>query len=164
MNTILIIGAIVCAIIGILGAVVPGLPGPPVSWVALLLLFFMPACEMTTAYLIVMGVAAAIITVIDYVVPGAITKRMGGTKGGTWGCNIGLVVSLIGLPFGPTGILGVIFWPFVGAYIGEIINKQTSGKALQSAIGALLGLLTGTVIKLIYGIIVAVYICKELIF
>ena len=164
MNTILIIGAIVCAIIGILGAVVPGLPGPPVSWVALLLLFFMPACEMTTAYLVIMGVAAAIITVIDYVVPGAITKRMGGTKGGTWGCNIGLVVSLIGLPFGPTGILGVIFWPFVGAYIGEIINKQTSGKALQSALGALLGLLTGTVIKLIYGIVVAVYICKELIF
>ena len=83
-------------------------------------------------------------------VPSLSTKRNGGSKYGIWGCNIGLVISIIGLPFGPQGLLGVIFWPFAGALVGEFIKSREMGPALKAAWGAFLGFLTGTLLKLVY--------------
>ncbi|MBR4506670.1 MAG: DUF456 domain-containing protein [Bacteroidales bacterium] len=150
MNTVLIILAFICLIVGILGAIIPGLPGPPISWVGLLLASLTPYIEVSTAMLVGTAVAAAVITVLDYVVPSLSTKRNGGSKYGVWGCNIGLVISIIGLPFGPQGLLGVIFWPFIGALVGEYIKSREMAPALKAAWGAFLGFLTGTLLKLVY--------------
>lgn len=150
MNTVLIILAFLCLIVGILGAIIPGLPGPPVSWVGLLLASITPFVSCSTALLVVTAALALIITVLDYVVPSLATKRQGGSKYGIWGCNIGLVISIIGLPFGPQGLLGVIFWPFVGALVGEYIKSRELSPALKAACGAFLGFLTGTLLKLVY--------------
>ena len=142
--------AVIAAVIGIIGSVVPGLPGPPVSWVGLLLASLTPWVGSSTALLVVTAVLALIITVLDYVVPSLSTKRSGGSKYGIWGCNIGLVISIIGLPFGPQGLLGVIFWPFIGALVGEYIKSREMAPALKAAWGAFLGFLTGTLLKLVY--------------
>ncbi len=150
MNTVLIILAFLCLIVGILGAIIPGLPGPPISWVGLLLASLTPFVSCSTALLVVTAVLALIITVLDYVVPSLATKRQGGSKYGIWGCNIGLVISIIGLPFGPQGLLGVIFWPFVGALVGEYIKSRELSPALKAAWGAFLGFLTGTLLKFVY--------------
>lgn len=162
MNTLLIILAFLCLAVGIAGAVIPGLPGPPVSWVGLLLASFTPYVTVSTSMLIVTAVVAAIITVLDYVVPSLSTKRLGGSKYGIWGCNIGLIISIIGLPFGPQGLLGVIFWPFAGALIGEYINKHEWQPALHAAWGAFLGFLTGTLLKLTYCIALLVMVIVKL--
>ena len=111
MNTVLIILAFVCLVVGVAGAVIPGLPGPPIAWAGLLLAALTPYIAVSTTLLIATAVIAAVITVLDYVVPSLSTKRLGGSKYGIWGCNIGLVISIIGLPFGPQGLLGVVFWP-----------------------------------------------------
>lgn len=150
MNTVLIILAFLCLIVGILGAIIPGLPGPPVSWVGLLLASLTPFVSCSPALLVVTAALALIITVLDYVVPSLATKRQGGSKYGIWGCNIGLVISIIGLPFGPQGLFGVIFWPFVGALVGEYIKSRELSPALKAAWGAFLGFLTGTLLKLVY--------------
>lgn len=150
MNTVLIILAFVCLAVGILGSIIPGLPGPPISWVGLLLASLTPWVGCSTTLLVVTAVLALIITVLDYVVPSLSTKRNGGSKYGIWGCNIGLVISIIGLPFGPQGLLGVIFWPFAGALVGEFIKSREMGPALKAAWGAFLGFLTGTLLKLVY--------------
>ena len=150
MNTILIILDFVCLAVGILGSIIPGLPGPPVSWMGLLLASLTPYIEISTAVLVGTAVATAVITVLDYVVPSLSTKRNGGSKYGVWGCNIGLVISIIGLPFGPQGLLGVIFWPFIGALVGEYIKSREMAPALKAAWGAFLGFLTGTLLKLVY--------------
>ena len=163
MNTTLIIIAIVLAIVGILGAVIPGLPGPPISWIGLMLLSFTTAADYSPMTLVLTALLAAGITVLDYLVPSFFTKKMGGGKAGIWGCNIGLVVSLIGVPFGPQGLLGVIFWPFVGALVGELIFKKAFPLALKAACGAFIGFLTGTLMKLAYSIAVAVVIVKDVV-
>lgn len=163
MNTTLIIIAIVLAIVGILGAIIPGLPGPPISWIGLMLLGFSNAADYSPLTLVLTALLAATITVLDYLVPSFFTKKMGGGKPGIWGCNIGLVLSIIGLPFGPQGLLGVIFWPFAGALIGELIFKKQFPLAIKAACGAFIGFLTGTVLKLTYGIAVAVVIVKDVI-
>lgn len=162
MSTVLIILAFLCLAIGIAGAVIPGLPGPPVSWVGLLLAALTPYVSTSATMLIVTAVIAAVITVLDYVVPSLSTKRLGGSKYGIWGCNIGLVISIIGLPFGPQGLLGVIFWPFAGALIGEYINQHEWQPALRAAWGAFLGFLTGTLLKLVYCIALLVMVIAKL--
>ena len=162
MSTVLIILAFLCLAIGIAGAVIPGLPRPPVSWVGLLLAALTPYVSTSATMLIVTAVIAAVITVLDYVVPSLSTKRLGGSKYGIWGCNIGLVISIIGLPFGPQGLLGVIFWPFAGALIGEYINQHEWQPALRAAWGAFLGFLTGTLLKLVYCIALLVVVIVKL--
>ena len=107
--------------------------------------------------LIVYSVVAVVITVMDYVVPSVFTKRFGGSRAGVWGCNIGLVVSILGLPFGPTGLLGVIFWPFTGALVGELFAGKSGGAAFKAAFGAFVGFLTGTFAKLAYGIVLLIH-------
>jgi uncharacterized protein YqgC (DUF456 family) len=150
MDIFLIIMAFVCLLTGIVGSIVPGLPGPPISWLGLLLAGFTPWVENTPMLLVVTAAVAVFITVMDYVIPSLTTKRYGGSKYGIWGCNIGLVISIVGLPFGPTGLLGIIFWPFVGAFVGEYIKQQDFQPAFRAGIGAFIGFLTGTLLKVVY--------------
>lgn len=162
MNTLLIILAFLCLAIGIAGAVIPGLPGPPISWVGLLIASLSSLMTASATMLIVTAIIATIITVLDYVVPSLITKLRGGSKYGIWGCNIGLILSIFGLPFGPQGLLGVIFWPFAGALIGEYINQREWQPALRAALGAFIGFLTGTLLKLVYCVALLVIVIAGL--
>ena len=158
MDIFLIIMAFVCLLTGIVGSVIPGLPGPPIGWVGLLLAGFTPWVATAITLLIVTAVVAIVITIPDYVIPSLSTKRFGGSKYGIWGCNIGLVISMFGLPFGPQGLLGVVFWPFVGAFVGEYIKQNKGKTALRAAWGAFLGFLTGTFLKLVYCIALLVIV------
>lgn len=164
MSVTLIIWAVVLVLLGLVGSVVLAIPGPPLSWAGLLLQHFSSAAQYSTAFLIITAVVAAIITVMDFVFPSISTKKHGGSKAGIWGCNIGLVVSIIGLPFGPQGLLGVIFWPFVGALVGEFISGKKNREALRAAWGAFLGFLMGTGLKLVYGLFALIILIKDLIF
>lgn len=162
MNVLLIILAVILMLLGIAGSVIPALPGPPLSWVGLLLLHFSSAAQYSVSFLIITAVVAAVITVMDFVFPSLSTKKHGGSKAGIWGCNIGLVVSIIGLPFGPQGLLGIIFWPFVGALAGEFVSGKNKA-ALRAAWGAFLGFLTGTGLKLAYCLVIAFFVVKDLV-
>ncbi len=163
MDIALLIIAIILAILGFVGSVTPGLPGPPISWLALLVLNFHSSVEVGTVTLIVMAVIAAIITVLDYIIPSISTKKFGGSKAGVWGCNIGLIISFFGLPFGPQGLLGVIAWPFLGALIGELIMSKDLKVSARSATGAFIGFLCGTGFKLIYAAIIVFMMIYQLI-
>lgn len=162
MSTVLIILAIILFLVGIAGSIVPGLAGPPFSWAALLLIHFSDAAQFTPAFLVATAAVAVVITLLDYIVPSWSTKRHGGSKAGVWGCNIGLVVSIVGLPFGPQGLLGVILWPFAGALVGELVSGKQSREALRAAWGAFLGFLTGTGLKLAFAFFAAFYVVREL--
>ena len=163
METFLIVLAVILALVGIAGSIVPGLPGPPLSWAAVLVLSFTSVANYSPTFLIVTALIATVITVLDYVVPSISTKKFGGSKAGIWGCNIGLVVSIIGLPFGPQGLLGVILWPFIGAFVGEKISGKASREALRAAWGAFVGFLTGTGLKFVYGIAIVFIVIRDLV-
>ncbi|MCR4681136.1 MAG: DUF456 domain-containing protein [Bacteroidales bacterium] len=166
MDTILIILAFFSALVGIVGAVVPGLPGPPFAWLAVLLQSFTRFDkDLTPTFLIVTAILAVIITVLDYVIPAWGTKRYGGTPSGTKGSTIGLLVSVFLLPFlgitiGPFGIIGILLGPFAGAYIGERMHQTDSNQALRSAFGSFMGFLAGTFIKLVFAIVIVVIMIK----
>jgi len=148
MEYLLIIIGICLLIIGIIGSILPIIPGPPIGYLGMLLLHFTSRFEFSLNVLIVYGILMVVITVADYIIPIYATKKMGGSKHGMWGCTVGMIVGLFIFP-----PFGIIFGPFVGALVGELIKGQKTETALKSALGSFIGFLFGTLIKLIFGII-----------
>lgn len=155
MEYILVILALLCAVAGLLGAVLPALPGPPLSFVGLLLLLPCTDNDIETATVIATGIAAAIITVLDYVAPIWLAKKKGGSKYGTWGAGIGMFV---GLFLGPWGI---ILGPFAGAFIGELMAKNSTERALTTAFMSFVAFMLTTGIKFIFCVALIVMIVVE---
>ncbi len=150
MDIVLLVLGLVLMLIGILGSFLPVLPGPPLSWVGLLLLYLTKAVPDDWWLLGITLVIALTVTVLDYVIPAAGTKKFGGSKAGMWGSIIGLLVAIFFPVLGP---FGIIVWPFVGALVGELSNKSDNKTALKAAFGSFIGFLTGTFLKFLIAVI-----------
>jgi len=144
-------------IVAIIGCLVPVLPGPPLSFLGLILLHLTRFGQFTTTVLITLGAITVAVTVMDYIVPVWGTKKFGGSKYGTRGATVGLIV---GLFLGP---LGIIIGPLIGAFVGEIIFKDDISYAFKAGFGSLLGFLTGIGLKLAASFVMTFYFVKELI-
>lgn len=138
---------------GIAGAMLPVLPGPPISFLAVLALHFTERYEFSTQFLIIFGAVAAFITVLDYVIPIWGTKKFGGSKAGVRGSTVGLILGVLFFP-----PLGIIIGPFIGAVVAELVfTSDDFQKALRSGFGSLIGFLLGTGLKLAYGLMAVYY-------
>ena len=173
MDILLIILGAICLLLGLIGCVAPVLPGVPLSYLGILLLHFTDRVQFSWQFLVVWGVVVVVIQILDYFIPAWGTKKFGGTKYGVWGSTIGLFV---GLFMGP---LGIVVGPFIGAVLGELIyfnrhpqttlseteqNKNSNfNRALRAGFGSFIGLLTGTLIKVICCGVMIAYFVKELI-
>jgi uncharacterized protein len=141
---------------GIVGCILPFLPGPPLCYFALLLQQLKSHDPFTPRFLwIWAGITIAVIA-LEYVIPVYGTKRYGGSRFGIWGCTIGL---LFGIFIGP---LGIILGPFVGALIGELIGNADSDKALKAALGSFFGFLVGTLLKLVVCFVMVYYFVRSI--
>ena len=163
MNVVLIIVAILLVLIGLVGAVIPGIAGPPFSFLGLLALSFVDGITYSTVFLVVMGIIAAVVFALDYVVPSWGTKRFGGSKAGVRGSTVGLILGLLVTMVFPIGFIAVLVGPFVGAYIGETSAGTDGDKALKAAFGSFFGFLLGTGLKVIYACVCIYFIIKDLI-
>ena len=163
MFYVLMIVGILAVLFGLVGAIVPGIAGPPFSYAGLLLVSFMEGVEHSVWFLVIMGVIGAIAFVLDYVVPIWGTKKFGGTKQGMWGSTIGLLVGLILTTFFNFAFMAILAGPFFGAYIGERIAKTPNKDAWKAAAGSLVGFVIGTSVKLVYAIACIVFVVRDLI-
>jgi uncharacterized protein len=152
---ILLILGIILMILGIIGCLVPVLPGPPFSFLGLIFLHLTRFGQFSNPVLITLGAIAVVVTLLDYVVPIWGTKKFGGSKYGTRGATVGLFV---GIFLGP---LGLILGPLIGAFIGEMIFRDDIGYAFKAGFGSLLGFLTGIGLKLAASLIMTFYFIKE---
>ena len=143
MDIVLVTLGFLCMIVGIIGSFLPVLPGPGLSWLGLLFLYFTKAVPMNYWILGITGFVVLVVTILDYVIPAKGTKRYGGSKYGIWGTNIGLVVGIFApIPF------GFLIGPFVGAFIGELIyNSKDHKRAWKAATGSFIGFLACTFMK-----------------
>ncbi|HEY8399661.1 MAG TPA: DUF456 domain-containing protein [Cytophagaceae bacterium] len=158
MDLFLAILAVIFLITGIIGCILPALPGPPLGFIALLILHFTKYAEFSITFLFVMALLVVIVSVLDYLVPIWGTKKFGGTKAGMYGATIGMIA---GLFFGPPGI---ILGPFIGAVVGELLIGKTFNDALKSGTGSFLGFLVGIGLKLVITFVMTFYFFKELFF
>lgn len=144
LDLILCIVAAVLLIVGFLGTFIPVLPGAPLAWAGLIAAYFSSYTYISLFTLIICGIFSIVVSILDNFFPIFMTKKSGGSKAATTGSTIGLI---IGFFIGPAGI---IFGPLLGALVGELIHTNGDWKtSFVSAIGAFLGFLLGTGIKMI---------------
>ena len=144
---------------GVLGCVIPVIPGPPISFLALLLVQWGHYADYSTEFLVIWGAVTVAVTVLDYYLPVFFTKKFGGSKKATWGATIGLIV---GLFLGP---IGIIMGPFVGALVGEMIHdRENNAKAWKVAFGAFLAFIFGTGLKLTASLMMAWCVVRDILF
>ena len=145
MEILLFIIAFVLIVLGIVGCIVPMLPGTPLSYAGILLLHFTNQVQFTTTQLIVWLIVVIILQVLDYITPMLGSKYSGGTTYGNRGCIAGTIVGLFFMPW------GIIMGPFLGAVIGEMLGGRDLGHALKAGIGAMIGFVLGTLLKVMVG-------------
>lgn len=156
MDVVLLILALLCVVVGLLGCIVPVLPGPPVSYVGLLLLHFSRYGDFGVKFLIVWAVITVAVTVTDYVLPPLIVRKTGGSRAATRGSLVGLIAGFFIFP--PWGI---ILFPFLGALVGELLHDRTQvGRAFGVAAGSFAAFILGTGVKLIASGMMLYYVVK----
>jgi len=154
LEAILIILSFILIGTGIIFSVLPPLPGPILSYGALISAHYISLdTQFSTTSFIVWGIICLIITVADYLLPIAATKKFGGTKAGVIGGMIGVVAGgILPIPF------GVIIGPLLGAIIGDLYGGNHIKSAVKSGFGSFLGFLLGTGLKVLYSVMLGVII------
>lgn len=148
LNLILTIAGGILILVGLVGCIVPVIPGAPLSWCGLLVAFFSSYSKCSIPSLVICAVLAVAVSILDNVFPTLMTKQSGGSKEGTWGSTIGLIIGMF------AGPVGIIAGPFCGALIGELIHDSSDrSRAVKCAWGAFKGFLLGTGMKMMVSIL-----------
>jgi uncharacterized protein len=145
MDIIIICVVAFILLLGIIGCFFPVIPGPPISYGALLIFHFFSSYNIEENTLWFMAFVVIAVTVFDLWVQIYGVKKFGGTKKAVNGSIIGLIIGIFFLP-----PFGIIIGPFLGAFIGARMEENSDvNKSIKIALGALAGFLAGTMLKLL---------------
>jgi hypothetical protein len=147
--------AVVLIVAGVVGTVLPALPGAILVFAGVALAAWIDDFTRISGWTLgVLGVLTVIAWLTDFVAAAAGAKKVGASKYAIIGAAIGTVAGVF------TGLVGLIFMPLAGAAIGEYLAQQDALRAGRVGIATWLGMLAGTVVKvavvfLMVGIFVA---------
>ena len=135
--------AAVLIVVGVIGTVVPALPGVPLVFAGMFVAAWADGFQHVGLWtLIGLGVLTLIAVAVDFFAGLAGAKRVGASRLALIGAAVGTIVGLF------FGIPGLLLGPFLGALIGELFAGATLKRAAGVGVGAWLGFLVGTVLKL----------------
>ncbi len=158
MTILLIVVGLLIALAGIIGCIVPALPGPALSFLSLVILSFAKVWEpFGVQFFIVMGGLAALVTFLDYVVPAGGARRYGASKYGVTGSVAGMLIGIFFIP-----PFGIFVGAFAGALVGEMIAKRGTRDALKAGWGVFVGIMVGVGLKLAYSGVALFFYIKEM--
>ena len=158
MNVLLIIIGLILALAGMVGCILPVLPGPLLSFCALILLSWIKNWQIfSQTFLMVMSAVTALLIVLDYVAPALGAKKYGASKRGLWGSAIGMIIGIFFIP-----PWGMIVGAFIGALAGELASGKSGSKALRAGWGILIGNVLGVGLKLAFTAVVLFYYVKAM--
>jgi uncharacterized protein YqgC (DUF456 family) len=140
---LLYILAALMIVIGIIGTIVPALPGVPVVFLGMVLAAWAgDFTQIGWLTLTVLGVLTALALLVDLLASLLGAKRVGASGWALFGAGLGTVVGLF------VGIPGLILGPFVGAVLGELIAGSSLRRSTIVGVGAWLGFVFGTLAKI----------------
>ena len=153
METTALVLAIILFIAGIIGTILPLLPGPILIYGGMLLYGIMTQFSTLDAYFFLLqGLVLVLIFLVDYIASAVGTTRYGGSKQAAWGAVVGTILGIF--IFGP---LGIVIGPFLGAVAVELLRGKDMNQTIRVGFGTLIGLLGGTIVKLGAEIIMIIY-------
>ena len=153
MDIFLLILSFAIMIVGIIGSVIPVLPGPLSSWIGLFLFSRISDVQVNNTLLVTTFIIALIIFILDYILPIYTSKKFGASKYGIIGASIGTIIGLFIPPF------GIIIGAIIGAISGELLLNKNFKKSFKAGIGVFLGLIVSGLSKaLISSVYLVLYI------
>ncbi|MDR1696254.1 MAG: DUF456 domain-containing protein [Endomicrobium sp.] len=150
MEILMLVIAVLCLIISFIGCFAPVIPGPPVALVSLILIKF-AYNNVSWLWICIFTAAVLAVTLADYFVQAWGTKTLGGSKSGIIGAFLGMAAGFFFMP------LGIILFPLIGAFAGEMIAGASAKQSFKSAAGTFIGFLAGLGLKLILCAWITVY-------
>lgn len=137
-------------LLGLLGTIVPGLPGTGLIYLAILgYAWHFGWSTVGVGVLVVLGILTLFSFVIDFVSGAVGAKHFGATRYAMQGAIVGGIIGLIVGHF-PGMLLGI----FLGAVVGEHhFGKKEMPQALRAGLGSVVGFLGGTLMKFLLGLI-----------
>lgn len=137
--------SIALALVGLVGVIVPFLPGAGLAWLGLFLYAIYSSFENISALTVIIFLIFTVGTMfLDYAAPLIGAQRYKASRNGIVGSIIGMLLGVISL-----GPLGLVIGPFVGAFVGELTTGKSHPEALKPALGTVVGFLASTLIKFI---------------
>jgi uncharacterized protein YqgC (DUF456 family) len=159
MSVVLIVLGGLCVIAGLVGCILPIIPGPPISYISLILLSLAYSWHaFSAAFLIVTGVITVIVTVADFILPVYLPKRYGASKFGVWGSILGMIAGMVFFP-----PFGLIIGTLAGAILGELIFSRNRRGSLKAALGVFVGTVAAIFLKVSVSGIIGFYFFKAVI-
>lgn len=116
---------------GLIGALIPVIPGPLLSFLGLVALHLTLSVELSGLYFYAALVVVA--GIIEYLLPLYIGKKAGATRAGIYGGILGTIIGLFFMP------IGLIVGPMIGALAFESMTKRSTGESFKAALGVFLG-------------------------
>ncbi len=158
MDILLLSISVALLLIGLAGCFLPVIPGPPLSFLSLLMVNFTVYADFTLRFLLITASVAAAVTVLDLILPVWATRKFGGSRYGMWGAGIGIFAGMFFLP-----PVGLIIGPLAGAIMGELLKGANSRKAIVAGLGSFAGFMLGVGLKLAVSITITVYFVRALV-
>ena len=136
--------AAILIVVGIIGTVLPALPGVPLVFVGMLLAAWADGFQHVGLWtLIGLGVLTIIAVAVDFLAGLAGAKRVGASRLAILGTVAGTIAGLFfGLP-------GLFLGPFLGAIGGELLHSRDLDHASRVGIGTWTGMIVGMLFKLV---------------
>jgi len=135
--------AALLVIVGLLGVVLPALPGLPLVFAGMLVAAWAGGFEEIGVFpLVVLGLLTLVSFLVDFWATAHGAKRVGASRKALVGAVLG---TFAGLFFAP---IGLFIGPFVGALIGELLHGRELGAAARVGFGTWLGIVLAIVLKL----------------
>ena len=154
MTALLGTAAVVMVVVGLVGIVMPALPGHKLILGGLVLAAWADGFRHVSGWTLGIIAAVAIASYgIDFVAAAVTTKKLGASKHAMAGAALG---TLGGLFF---GLPGLIAGPFVGAVIGELLATRDMRQAGRAGVAATIGFAIGTAVKVAFAfVMIAIFV------
>ncbi len=130
--------AIIMSLIGVLGTILPILPGMLLCAIPMVTLYFLFPGTISLVTLLTMLCIFAALSVLDYLAPIFLTKWIGGSKKAMWGVTCGILVGLFFMPW------GLIIGPLAGGFLGEYWSSRSVHHSVKVAATSFLSFMLTT--------------------
>ncbi len=144
MDSLLWVLAAGLIVLGLLGTVLPVLPGTVLVLAGVILgAWIDDFARVGVGTLLLVGALAVLAWLVEWAASLLGAQRAGASRLALLGAAIGTVLGLA------LGLVGVLFMPLLGAAVGEFLARRDQQRALKVGLATWLGLLAGMLAKVV---------------